>query len=303
MLLCSTGMHNSFVCVRCARTYSHITINGSATRVCISFAVTIEMRMSGDTETQVRQHTHTIHVHDNQCCRSSRRNPTSFESGSGRWTCTLLEPVTSSRHCCWYRLSPQEVLIQIVVGVAFYERMMTCPVSRKSERHFFARLLRYIIASSSLSSLLLEFVCIYAHVQARISEFPDDVAHAVELSVASLQEVLTRTKTCVTPFSPLNMCRRIPAPALKNRTASHRSYAMRLTDKYCFVVRTYLYVYASAPFHLPEPSDAHSAADEADWRSLPQAASCAVRELRLVQSIDAIVSPSIVHRAEPATSR
>ena len=36
-----------------------------------------------------------------------------------------------------------------------------------------------------------------AHVQARTAEFPENIAHAVELSVASLQEVLTRTKTYV----------------------------------------------------------------------------------------------------------
>ena len=49
----------------------------------------------------------------------------------------------------------------------------------------------------AFASLVPLSMYVRAHVQARTAEFPENIAHAVELSVASLQEVLTRTKTYV----------------------------------------------------------------------------------------------------------
>ena len=109
MLLCSTGTqrNSSEIFTRthvlrqkiqlCTRVAAFCHYNRNANNV--------EFLKRNQCSTRVMQtHTHThltTFATNKQCCLRSRRNQTSSGSGSQRWTCTLLEPVTCSRHFYW----------------------------------------------------------------------------------------------------------------------------------------------------------------------------------------------------------
>ena len=109
MLLCSTGTqrNSSEIFTRthvlrqkiqlCTRVAAFCHYNRNANNKCgVSEKKSMLYAHNANT------HTHLTTVATNkQCCLRSRRNQTSSGSGSERWTCTLLEPVTCSRHFYW----------------------------------------------------------------------------------------------------------------------------------------------------------------------------------------------------------